>query len=111
MRRLKLILRGRKGSAMTEAAIVFPVMILTVMLLVRTLAFFADILDTGIGEHMQALTEWDGYSGMPIKVHVTKRSITLVKGGLLRSAASKEIETRTYLINEDMIVRTGGLGD
>ena len=96
---------------MTEAAIVFPVMILSVMLLVRTLAFFADILDTGIEEHLHALSEWDGYSGMPVKVHVTKQSITLLKGGLLRSSVSKEIETRTYLINEDMIVRVGGLGD
>lgn len=92
---------------MTEAAIALPVIILAAMLLVRMFVFYIEILTTGINEHEQALKMQDSYSGMTIRTYETGTEVVLLKGGLLRKSAGKQIDVKTYLINEDFLVRSG----
>ncbi len=92
---------------MTEAAIALPVIILAAMLLVRMFVFYIEILTTGINEHEQALKMQDSYSGMAIRTYETGTEVVLLKGGLLRKSAGKQIDVKTYLINEDFLVRSG----
>ena len=104
----KIILLGnKKGSQMTEAAISLPVIILAAMLLLRLFVFYLDILTSGISEHKEALQAQDSYSGMAIRTYETAREVTMMKGGLLRRSVSKRIDVKTYLINEDFLVRSG----
>lgn len=92
---------------MTEAAIALPVIILAAMLLVRMFVFYIEILTTGINEHEQALKMQDSYSGMTIRTYETGTEVVLLKCGLLRKSAGKQIDVKTYLINEDFLVRSG----
>lgn len=92
---------------MTEAAISLPVVILAAMLLIRMFVFYIDILTTGINEHREALKVQDSYKGMVIRSYETGRDVTMLRGGLLRRNVSKRINVKTYLINEDFLVRSG----
>ncbi len=96
---------------MTEAAITIPVAILMAMLLIRLFVFYLDILTTGIEEHRQALMAQDSYEGIAIRTYETDETVEMLAGGILKKAVSKTIEVRTYLINEDFLVRSGEILD
>lgn len=106
MKALSFLL-NKRGSQMTEAAISVPVIILAAMLLVRLFVFYLEILTAGIQEHREALKAQDSYKGMVIRTYETSKELTMIKGGLLRRNVSKEIKVKTYLINEDFLVRSG----
>lgn len=92
---------------MTEAAISLPIIILAAMLMIRLFVFYIDILVSGINEHREALRAQDSYSGMTIRTYETCREVTMMKGGLLRKSVRKRINVKTYLVNEDFLVRSG----
>jgi len=90
---------------MVEAAVVMPIIILTIMLLIRIFTFYLEILCTGIKEHEKALELWQAYSGVGLKTYENEVQIEFARGGLLKSNLSKTIETKAYFYNEDNIVR------
>ena len=90
---------------MAEAAISLPLIILTSMLLIRMFTFYLEILNTGLSEHMEALDRWDDYSGMGMQVYKNTREVKLLRGGVLLFDAKKEIRSRSYMLNEDLMVR------
>lgn len=92
---------------MAEAAIVLPVVILTVMLLLRVFVFYLQILDKSFCEHKEAMKAWDSYRGAGLKQYSDSTDVYLLRGGILRKTLSKRIDTRVYLINEDLLVRAG----
>ena len=96
---------------MVEAAISMPVLILTVMLLLRLFTFYLEILSTGIGEHMNALDAWDSYSGAGIRKYSAEKEVHMLRGGLLEMNLTKSIKTRSYMMNEDVLVRAGEIID
>ena len=100
-------LSGRKGAEMVEAAITFPIVILSVMLMIRLFAFYMQIIDTSVSEHISALRETDGSGGIPFRVYTDSKEISMFRGGLLMMDVRKEISIRAYLIGEDMLVRAG----
>jgi hypothetical protein len=101
------VLTSKRGSQMVEAAISLPVIIITSMLLIRMFVFYLDILTTGIREHMEALEAQDSYDGVMIRTYETAEEVILLRGGVLKSNASKRIDVKAYLINEDFLVRSG----
>lgn len=111
IRRSVRCLRSKKGSQMVEAAIVMPVLILTAMLLLRMFTFYLEILNAGIAEHMNALEAWDSYSGAGFRKYTAEREVLMLRGGLLHMDLVKTINTRTYMINEDLLVRAGDVID
>ncbi|MBR2673902.1 MAG: hypothetical protein IKE52_00365 [Mogibacterium sp.] len=98
-------LENKRGAEMVEAAISLPLIILTAMLLVRMFIFYLEILNTGVAEHMEALDKWDSYSGIGFQEYKDTRDVKLLRGGVLLFDVKKQINTRAYLINEDLIVR------
>lgn len=101
------VLRSRRGSQMVEAAIVLPVLILTVMLLLRAFVFYLQIINTGVSEHMDALESCDSYRGSGLKQYSSQAEVGMARGGVLRHNLSKRIDTRLYMLNEDLMVRAG----
>lgn len=100
-------LTNKRGSQMTEAAISLPLIILASMLTVRLFVFYLDIMTTGISEHKKALQMQDSYRGASIRTHESETRVSLLRGGLLEMDVSKRMKTKVYLINEDLLVRSG----
>ena len=100
-------LSSKRGSQMVEAAISLPLIMITAMLLIRLFVFYLDILTTGIKEHRKALEVQDDYSGAMMRTYETDKEVIMLKGGVLRRNAGKNIEVREYLVNEDFLVRSG----
>ena len=105
------MIQSRKGSELVEAAISLPILILSVMLMLRLFTFCLEILSAGIHEHLNALEAWDSYRGGGINKYSTEREIEMMRGGLLRMNVTKDIRTNLYLINEDVLVRAGEIFD
>ena len=108
---LKKGIGNKRGSQMVEAAISLPVIILAAMLMLRLLTFYLEILTAGISEHKEALSAQDSYNGAFIRTYRDSREINMLHGGLLLMDVSKKLETKAYLINEDMLVRSGEIVD
>ncbi len=100
-------LKNKRGSQMVEAAISLPLILITAMLLIRLFVFYLDILSTGIKEHRKALEVQDTYKGVMLRTYETAEEVVLLRGGVLRRNVSKRLEIKTYLINEDFLVRSG----
>ena len=92
---------------MVEAAISLPLVIITAMLLIRMFVFYLDILTTGISAHREALAAQDAYNGAIMRTRDTSEEVIMLRGGVLRRNVSKRIDVKTYLINEDFLVRSG----
>ena len=108
--RFKNIL-NKKGSQMVEAAISLPLIILAAMLMIRLFVFYLDILTTSINEHRKALETQDSYKGAVMRTYEEEAGVDLLKGGILSRDVSKKIKVKAYLINEDMLVRSGEILD
>ena len=96
---------------MVEAAISLPLIIITAMLMIRLFVCYLDILTTGIKEHREALKQQEDYSGVMMHTYETEKEVVMLRGGVLKRNVSKRINTKTYLINEDFLVRSGEATD
>lgn len=92
---------------MVEAAISLPVIILAAMLMLRLFTFYLEILSTGISEHKKAMEAQDSYRGVFLRTYRDSKEIRMLHGGLLLIDVSKKTETKAYMINEDVLVRSG----
>ena len=92
---------------MAEAAMTLPAAILAAMLLLRMFVFYLEILTEGIKDHREALEAQNSYKGAAIHIYEKNREISLLSGGLLERTAYKRLETEAYLINEDILARSG----
>lgn len=81
------------------------------MLMLRLFVFYLEILSAGINEHMNALEAWDSYRGAGVRKYSSHREIRMLRGGLLKTNLGKTIDTNSYLLNEDNLVRAGDLFD
>ena len=107
MDRLIRILRTRRGSQMVEAAVSLPIIILAAMLLIRLFVFYLEILTTGIERHKAVMEEQDAYRGAFIRTYRDEEEISMLRGGLLSMDIHKRLEIKAYMINEDILVRSG----
>ena len=98
-------LLNKRGSEMAEAAISLPVVILTAMLLIRMFTFYLEILNTSVAEHEIAMDKWDSYGGVGMSVYRNTRDVKLLRGGMLLFDVRKELNTKAYMLNEDLMVR------
>lgn len=98
-------LKNRRGAEMVEGAISLPLIILTAMLMVRMFTFYLEILNTSVACHVEALERWDSYGGIGMQIYKNSEEVKLLKGGVLLFDVGKEINTKLYMLNEDLIVR------
>lgn len=107
MKRLIKNIGSKRGSQMVEAAISLPIIILAAMLMLRMFTFYLEILTTGIKEHREAMKAQDSYRGVFLRTYRDDEEIKMLHGGLLMIDVSKRTETKAYMINEDVLVRSG----
>ena len=100
-------MRSKRGSQMVEAAVSLPVIILAAMLLIRLFVFYIEILTTGISSHRAVMEEQDAYRGASIRTYSDEEEVTMFRGGLLNMDVHKRLEIKAYMINEDILVRSG----
>lgn len=100
-------LNNKRGSQLVEASIAVPVLILTVMLMLRLFVFCMEILSDSIRAHENALEVSEQFHGAGISSYSTVEYTTLLKGGLLPFNAEKAIYIDMSLCNEDYLVRAG----
>ena len=96
---------------MTEAAISLPLIVLTAMLMVRMFVFYIEILTTSIDEHRKALEAQDTYKGYFMRIYEEETDLYMLRGGVLQKNVSKKLDVKAYLINEDLMVRSGEILD
>lgn len=96
---------------MTEAAISLPLIILAAMLMIRLFVFYLEILTTGIEEYRKALEAQDAYRGAVIRTYEEEIEVDMLRGGVLKRDVSKRLKVKAYLINEDLLVRSGEILD
>ena len=94
---------------MVEAAVSLPVIILAGMLLIRLFVFYMEILTTGVKSHKAVMEEQDAYRGAAIRTYSDEEEISMFRGGLLKMDVHKRLEIKAYMINEDILVRSGDL--
>lgn len=107
MKSIKYLLSNKRGSEMVEASITVPIIVLTIILLLRLFTFYLQILSTSISVHEEALEAWDKYSGLTMRVYEQEEDVEMIKGGLLGFDLLKKINTKAYFFNEDNMVRAG----
>lgn len=101
------LVKSKSGSEMVEAAIIYPVIIMAVMLMLRLFTFYLEILNTGIKSHEKAMSVLNKTDRKVIEKYEDDKTVKLLPGGILFTAADKKIRTRAYIFNEDVIVRAG----
>ena len=94
---------------MVEAAVSLPIIILAGMLLIRLMVFYIEILTTGINSHRAVMEEQDAYRGAFIRTYSCEEEVSMLRGGLLKMDVHKDLEIKAYMINEDILVRSGDL--
>lgn len=104
-------LKNKQGSQMVEAAVSLPVIILAGMLMLRMFVFCVEVLTVEIKEHRDALEAQSAYRGALIRTYEKSRDVSLLKGGLLKMDVRKKLEIKAYMINEDLLVRSGEILD
>ena len=109
MRRIIYLVTNKKGAEMVEASISMPIIILTIIILLRLFTFYLSILTTGINEHESAFEAWDSYSGAMMKKYEREEHVYMLKGGVLGMDLEKTINTEAYFYNEDNMVRASDL--
>lgn len=92
---------------MVEAAISLPIIILAAMLLIRLFVFYIEILTRGIERHMTVMEEQDSYTGAFIRTYRDEEEVSMLRGGLLMMDVHKRLDIKAYMINEDILARSG----
>lgn len=111
---------NKKGTAMAEAAIVFPLVILCAAALIQILVFFYQVTQTNVNMHLAlraecgTLSKTVGYEGAGAPPYPICRSgnhlyysarLPFLGGGILQQA-HKDISARQYVYRGMTIVRT-----
>lgn len=103
--RFSVALRRKNGSQMIEASIVLPLVILVVMLLIRVMVFYMEILCAGVRLHGNTIAEQTDRLDITIKRNEREDRVDLAPGGVLRHSPGKDLKAEWYLINFDQQVR------
>ena len=100
------ILKSKSGNEFVEASIAIPIITFVVILILNLFVFYLNILVSGVRAHKEVENAWDSENVFAIKTQKTIERIEMPGTRLLRKNPSAELEIRSYLFNEDFIVRT-----
>lgn len=97
---------NRKGDEIVEAAMVLPILILTILSLILLMVYYFSCLNTQVDLHRQMIED-----GMHVdtvfEIKTKKEETSSEIGGVISMIMSKEIEGRVYMINEANLIRLG----
>jgi len=99
-------MRNKKGEEMVEAAMVLPLLILTVLSLILLILYYYCALDCQINLHRNQRTEASGSKAV-YKVIKDEESVSSEMGGIVTMVMRKEIKSELHVLRPAAIVRTG----
>lgn len=103
------ILKNKSGYEMVEASITMPIIILTTILLLRVFTFYLEILNSGIKLHERAIAASINSKEDGLRIYRKNSEIIMLRTGILKFDLKKKIAIKTYIYNEDKIIRAGEL--
>ena len=104
---LKLV-KNKRGSEMVEAAVVLPLLFLAVVSLIYLGMFFKDVF-SGQLEVQRILLEEASVSGNLFSVISESNETSRASQGLFKGVFVRMYSQHLYVINEGIIVRSGGV--
>lgn len=97
---------NRRGDEIVEAAMVLPILILTILSLVLLIIYYFSCLNTQVDLHRQMIKE-SMYDKSIFEIQNKTKETSSEIGGVISIIMSKKIEGRIYIVNEADIIRAG----
>ena len=99
---------GKRGDEMVEAAMILPLLILTVLSMILLLIYFFTCLCTQVDLHGQLVRE--AMTPAPVfDIEKKKTETSSETGGIAELLLKTETEARIYVISGADMIRTGEL--
>ena len=117
-------MKKRKGTAVVEAALVLPIVILSVMAVIYILLFIYNEVAAGAKVHVAANAEMGRQTGASVtkrhiphgisvsegnaplgKAYFGTAAVKFRKSGLFKNSITENIETYTYEVDEKKLIR------
>lgn len=99
-------MRNKKGEEMVEAAMVLPLLILTVLSLILLIIYYYCALNCQIDLHRSQRAEASGSKAV-YRVIKDEKSVSKEMGGIITMMMRKEINSEFHILRPAAIVRTG----
>lgn len=103
-------MRSKCGHEFVEAAIVLPVLILTILSLILLIIFFFSCLQEQAAIHEEMLS-YAAKSDKLFQIYRENAETSKQSRGIVNSMLHKEIVSRIYVINEADLIRAGDFLD
>lgn len=97
---------NKKGDEIVEAAMVLPILILTILSLILLIVYYFSCLNTQVDLHRQMIKD-AMYCETIFETKTKKEETSSEIGGIISMIMNKEIEGRVYMINEANLIRLG----
>lgn len=103
-------MRNKRGDEFVEAAMVLPVLILTILSMILLMLFFFTCLKNQTSMH-QRMLDYSADSGKTFQLYKDHTETSRRSRGITAMLLHKDMEGRLYVINEADFIRAGELFD
>ncbi len=103
-------MRNKRGDEFVEAAMVLPVLILTILSMILLMLFFFSCLQDQTDAHQEMLAH-SAESEKTFQVYQQKTRTSRHAGGIVDMLLHRDMDTRLYIIREADFIRAGDLLD
>lgn len=97
---------NKKGDEIVEAAMVLPILILTILSLILLIVYYFSCLNAQVDLHRQMVKD-AMYSETVFEIQNKTKETSSEIGGVISMIMSKKLEGKIYMINEADIIRAG----
>ena len=103
-------MKNKRGDEFVEAAMVLPVLILTILSMILLMLFFFSCLQAQTDMHREMLA-YSANSEKTFQIHRQNTETSRHAGGIVDMLLHKAVDGRLYIINEADFIRAGDLLD
>lgn len=101
-------MKSKRGEEMVEAALVLPLLILTILSLILLILYYHTALQSQTELHSRLLAEAAESKAVYKRIEDSKR-VSSEMGGIVSMVMKKEIDSSIYVLRPAAILRTGEL--
>lgn len=99
-------MRNKKGEELIEAALVLPIVILTIISMLMLLIYFFSCLNSQVDLHRELLAEISRQD-YTYRIIQNKKETSKKTGGLVNIILHKDCVAEVYVIRESFLIRAG----
>ncbi len=99
---------NKRGDEIVEAAMVLPILILTILSLILLIVYYFACLNVQVDLHRQMVQD-AMHSKSIFEIKNKKEETSSEIGGVISMIMNKQIEGKIYMINEADIIRAGDM--